>query len=450
MIAEGTPAEVRAIQVRPTHPAARPAKSLLLPAFWLVVGLLVVGGVRVLLLLQEAFLRYPAATILAITLFTLYAVPFWIFVGALDYLEREPPLLQATAFAWGALVATSTAITGNAALLNVLAKLVSPEFAAHWGPALVGPTIEEILKTLGVVAIVLIARAQINSVLDGMVYGALVGLGFQVLEDIIYAVNAVTLIGHGDQVGPVVATFFLRGFLAGLWSHTLFSALAGAGIGYWMVCTNRPLWQRLAAAGGGLAGAWFFHFLWNSPLLADGLGYGGWGVLAALVIKGTPALLMIMYIIRVARRRESDYYAAQLVALDDPTIVTPRELRALGHGRLRAQARKYAYARAGVRGRRLVRKLQRAQAGLAVALSRVADPNGVPGARRPDNGEVTRWRDEVLYQRSRLISVGHPEAVAPENGHNPVWTWLGGAVVVIMGALILAIVWAAIRALGGG
>jgi hypothetical protein len=33
-------------------------------------------------------------------------------------LEREPPLLMATAFAWGAMVATTTAMPGNRAMLD--------------------------------------------------------------------------------------------------------------------------------------------------------------------------------------------------------------------------------------------------------------------------------------------------------------------------------------------
>ena len=161
---------------------------------------------------------------------------------------------------------------------DLIAKLVSPDFAVAWGPAMASPTIEELLKALGLVMIVLVARAQINSVLDGMVYGALVGLGFQVVENIFYALNAVALAGAGDRVGPVVATFFLRGFLAGLWSHTLFSALAGAG--HRLVpgahrqarCSSR--W---AGARVGLGRAWLVHFVWNSPLLADGLGAGAAG-----------------------------------------------------------------------------------------------------------------------------------------------------------------------------
>ncbi|HCU51907.1 MAG TPA: PrsW family intramembrane metalloprotease, partial [Micromonosporaceae bacterium] len=48
---------------------------------------------------------------------------------------------------------------------------------------MVSPVIEELLKALGLVMIVLVARKQINSVLDGMVYGALTGLEGRVVRD---------------------------------------------------------------------------------------------------------------------------------------------------------------------------------------------------------------------------------------------------------------------------
>jgi protease PrsW len=446
------------VLVRPAPLAARANSYLRVPAFWMVVALLLAGAVRIAALLDGAFIRYPIATIVAIILFTLYVVPLWVLVNALDHLEREPPSLLTTAFGWGALVATPTAVQGSIALHDILAKVVSPRFSAVWGPAIAAPAVEETVKTLGIVAIVLIARGQVNSLLDGVVYGALVGLGFQVVEDIVYAVSAVALAGDGDQAGPVLTAFFLRGFLAGLWSHMLFSALAGAGIGYLVVSTNRPLPRRVGVAAGGLLAAWSCHFLWNSPVLADGFGYGGWGVLAGLVLKGTPPLVMIYFVVRVARDREGDDYAAQLAALDDPLVATPDELRVLGTGRLRAQARRYAYARAGARGRRAVRRLQQAQAALAVALSRAShgglrgslgEPAAQGGASAAVSAEVARWRDEVLLQRDRLVSVGHPSAAAPERRGDP-WTWpsrvVGTAVVVFAVALVSA----AIRSLGGG
>lgn len=252
--------------VQPTPNGTTKRRSLLLPAFWTMVALIVVGAWRMVRMIGPAFGQYPVATAVATVLFGLYAIPFVIAARSVDFLEREPALLVAGAAAWGGLVATTTAISGNAAAHDLLAKLVSPAFAATWGPAIAGPTIEELLKTLGIVMIVLVARKQINSVVDGAVYGAFVGLGFQVVEDIIYAVNAVGINGRGDQVGPVIVTFVLRGFLAGLWSHTLFSALAGAGIAYYVVRRNRSLSRRLAVAVGCMLGAGACHFLWNAGL----------------------------------------------------------------------------------------------------------------------------------------------------------------------------------------
>jgi len=427
------------VGVRPRSPAARPVKSLRLPAFWLVCALLGIGAWRITAIVRDAFGLYPRATAVALGLFSLYAVPFWIFVERLDYLEREPPLLLATAFAWGGLVATSTAIPGNAAVHNLLAKLVSPEFASAWGSAIAGPTIEELLKTLGIVAIVLIARAQVNSVLDGVVYGALVGLGFQVVENVVYAINAVALVGNGDQVGPVVATFFLRGFLAGLWSHTLFSALAGAGVAYVVVRTDRSLPVRLAVAGGALLGAWLCHFVWNSPLLGDGLG-GGFGLLAALLVKGIPPLAVILIMVRSARHREADYYVGQLAALGDTRVATVGELRALSTGHMRAAARRYAHGRAGIKARAAVRRLQRAQARLAVELSRLGPTLEL------DEPPFGRWYREALMQRYRLESLGHAEASVPAHRHRDLRVWLLGFGLIVVA---IAAIWLAILALGG-
>jgi hypothetical protein len=58
----------------------------------------------------------------------------------------------------------------------------------------------------------------------------------------------------------------------------------------------------------------------------------------------------------------------------------------------------------GVLGKRAVRRLQRAQASLALELSRAQVTR--------DSAAVSHWRDEVLLQRARLRALGHPEAVA--------------------------------------
>jgi RsiW-degrading membrane proteinase PrsW (M82 family) len=425
----------RTTAVQPAPGGTGPGGLIRLPAFWIILVLLVAGGVRMAMIGARFAGVYPLATAVAVALFALLAVPFWLFVSELDFLEREPIGLRVLAFAWGGLVATSAAIPGSEALDDVIAKLGSPGLAAGWGAALAGPTVEEIAKTLGVVAIVLIAREQINSVLDGVVYGALVGLGFQIVEDVVFALGAVALAGRGDDMQPVVATFLLRGFLSGVWSHTLFGALAGAGIGYLVVRADRPPRVRIGAAVLAVVGAWASHVLWNAPLLGDGLGGGGAALLAVLLLKGLPPLLLILLLVRSAHDREADYYVGQLARLNDPELITDGELAVLGSGSHRSAARWHAGRRAGRQGRAAVRRLQRAQARLAVELSRAECS--------VSDGSLDLRCDEVRAQRAVLRSLGHPEAVA-----GPA-SWRRAASTAGTTALAVAVVWAALTALGG-
>ena len=439
--------------IAPVQPGGHESERLTrTPAFWVVLALLVAGGIRMAVIVGRFLSAYPVATVTATVLFALLAVPFWLFLADLDFLEPEPVAMQLMAFAWGALVATSVSIPGGVALDDLVAKLGSPGLAADWGAVLAGPTVEEIAKTLGVVAIVLIARAQINSVLDGVVYGAMVGLGFQIVEDIVFALGAVALAGRGDSVQPVVATFLLRGFLAGVWSHTLFGALAGAGLGYLVVRRDRSIAIRIGAALLALLGAWCSHVLWNAPLFSDGLGNGGLALLAVLVFKGLPPLLLILLLVRAAHDREADYYTAHLAALGDPELITDAELEVLRSGTRRAQARRHARLRAGYKGHAAVRRLQRAQARLAVELSR-AEPlvptlghSAAPGGGIATEGAVARWCSMVRERRATLAGLGLPEAVVPTDGQSA-WRRRGESVLAVVVAIV--VLWVALSALGG-
>jgi RsiW-degrading membrane proteinase PrsW (M82 family) len=417
--------------VRPTNDGTEATALMRIPAFWVVLGTLGAATVRVSQIAGRFFTAYPLATATSVALFALLAVPFWFFVTELDFLEREPTGLLVLAFAWGGLVATSVSIPGSAALEDLVAKLGSPHLAADWGAALAGPTVEEIAKTLGVVAIVLIARAQINSVLDGIVYGAMVGLGFQIVEDVVFSLAAVSLAGQGDRVQPVVATFLVRGFLSGIWSHTLFGALGGAGLGYLVVHRDRSRAHRIGVALLAVFGAWASHVLWNSPIFSDGLGNGLPGLLAVLLLKGLPPLVLVLLIVRRVHDREADYYVGRLAALGDAELITDDELSVLGSGARRAAARRHARVRAGRPAQAAVRRLQRAQAHLAVELSRESASTDHPC------GEIRR-------QRAVLVDLGHPEAVTGPR------SWRHTASTAITTAVAIAVLFVALSALGGG
>ncbi len=299
--------------VVPTPQGTSRRSSLRLPAFWLLVVALAIGLWRMSMLVSAAFVRFPVATVVAAALFILYAVPFVIVARSIDFFEPEPALLVGAAVGWGAVVATMTAISGNTAARAIVAKLVSPAFATAWGPAIIGPTLEEVLKTLGVVVIVLVARRQVNSVADGAVYGAFVGLGFQCVENFVDAVQR-RCPGRARRQRPTRHR------------HILVCAVSSPVCGATR-CSPRwpaPVWRTSWCTGAtnrscdvwvsrwpGVAGAWLFHFVWNSPWFADGFGYGGLGVLAGLLVKGAPALVLIALLVRSASGREADFYVAR-------------------------------------------------------------------------------------------------------------------------------------------
>ena len=447
-----------AAAVRPARSGTRATSLVRRPAFWVVITLVAVGAVRMSEIAGRFLTTYPWATATALVLFALLAVPFWLFVSELDFFEREPTGLLVVAFAWGGLVATSVSIPGSAALEDLIAKLGSLRLAADWGAALAGPTVEETAKTLGVVAIVLVARAQVNSVLDGVVYGAMVGLGFQIVEDIVFALGAVALAGRGDHIQPVIDTFLLRGFLSGIWSHTLFGALAGAGVGYLVLHRDRSPANRIGVASLAVLGAWASHVLWNSPLFSDGLGNGPLGLIAVLLLKGLPPLLLILLLVRRAHDREADYYVEQLATLRDPRLVTPGELAALGSASRRAAARRHAETRAGREAQVAVRRLQRAQAHLAVELSRASargadhdPPDPVLDHSAQPQGDPTEPQSDltgshcaaIRAQRDILRRLGHPEAVTGPRSWRHTASTIGTTVVAI------AVLWVALSALGG-
>jgi RsiW-degrading membrane proteinase PrsW (M82 family) len=422
--------------VRPATAGTRTSVLVRMPAFWIVVGILAAGAVRMSQLAGRLFAAYPWATVTAVVLFALFAVPFWFLVVELDFIEPEPTALLVVAFAWGGLVATSVSIPGDAALEDLIAKLGSPHLAASWGAALAGSTVEETAKALGVVAIMLIARSQINGVLDGIVYGAMVGLGFQVVEDVVYALASVSLAGQGDRIQPVVTTFLLRGFLSGVWSHTLFGALAGAGLGYLVVRRDRGRANRIAVAALAVLAAWASHVLWNSPIFSDGLGNGSSGLIAVLLLKGLPPLALVLVVVRRVHDREADYYVSHLATLRDPEVITEGELAVLGSGARRTAARRFAATHAGRRGHTTVRRLQRAQARLAVELSRAS-------ADVSDGSAASRC-DEIRRHRALLVKLGHPDAVAGPR------SWRHTASTVTTTIVAIAVLWVALAALGGG
>lgn len=344
-----------------------------LPAFWLYV--VTVGLTGVVAIAEQNLFREmsPGGWALSWVLVIVYAAPVAAVIYLLDLYEREPIALLVAAFVWGAVAATTLAAIGNAGWGTVVARLAGPDFASRWTAALTAPFVEEILKGVGVVLIVLIARDEVDDVMDGFVYGALCGLGFTVVEDVFYFIAV-----FGGDVGGVLRGFFVRVIASGLYSHVLYTGLVGMAIA--VVTTrreDRPLAVRLRLAGPLAFAAVFGHFLWNSPILEffpaqpwDGVD---WLLIpVATAAKGVPLLLFVVLAVRLAHARERRWLHETLASELEEGAVRPSELAILESARLRYHARQELRRRAGRGGAALLKRLQREQVNLAMIRSRVA------------------------------------------------------------------------------
>ena len=219
--------------------------------------------------LSWEFFRYlvvfPGASVLAVAL----EVPL-LLVGfpLLRLLRpvRAPALTwSAAAVAWGATSAAGCALLANQGLIGLWAKIAGTRFAASWSASMSAPLNEEILKVCGVVMIVLAAPLIIRGPVDGMIYGALVGLGFQAIENVTYGLNNIVLSGATDPARAVTNSALVRLGLTSLGSHWTMTAVAGAGIGYLVVHVRDPQRGGALRAAACLAGAMAMHLLFDAP-----------------------------------------------------------------------------------------------------------------------------------------------------------------------------------------
>jgi protease PrsW len=361
------------------------------PAFWLY--LLLMAGTGLLAVGQQESLRSmsPSGWALSWLLLALYLVPVAVVVYLLDAYEREPLSLVFGALLWGAVAATSLAGLANHDWGAVVARLLGPDAASRWTAALTAPFVEETLKAIGVVLIYLIARSEIDGVVDGFVYGAMVGLGFSVVENVFYFVAQ-----FGGEPAGVVGGFFVRVLASGLYGHVLYTGLAGMGIAWFVTRTDQPLGRRLLVAGGLCLLAVAAHFLWNSPLLnffptgdlspAEQLV----AIPLAAAVKGVPMLAVVVLLVALARAQERRWLRAAAAGEVGGPALGADELAVLERPSRRWRARREARRRHGRRAAALLKRLHRQQLSLAMLRTRLTDD---------DDPDLVAQRQRILRTR---------------------------------------------------
>jgi RsiW-degrading membrane proteinase PrsW (M82 family) len=163
------------------------------------------------------------------------------------------PLLAA--FLWGMVAAPALAMGLNDLMRVWFAAAGLPE-ATRLAAVLIAPAVEEVCKAAGLVLVVRRWRDALGGVVDGIVLGALVGIGFTVGENLHYL--GLAAVGGGSA--RLLESAYLRGVLGGL-LHPTFSATVGAALGAARGVRRPGL--RLALPWLGLALAILQHAAWN-------------------------------------------------------------------------------------------------------------------------------------------------------------------------------------------
>lgn len=283
--------------------------------------LLVLKGTYVFCQLLFASAIYPTALFIALSSEALYCLPWIWFLTHKDRYEREPAKLALLGFLWGGLVAPWVmALPGNNAILSLFAKLTSLDFYSHWSPAFTAPIVEESSKFVGLVMLALLARNHVRNAYDGFLLGAFVGLGFQVFEDVSYIVGAPAASFGSQQVASTLLVLVMR-TVSGFWSHSLFTAVAGTGFGYFLEAKNRSFGHRLAVLVGFFLLACLAHSCWDAVV-----GFIGFGLIGIAI--GTVAILLAW---RFSEQRQRKF--VRVLLADDVAngIVTEAELAAISN-----------------------------------------------------------------------------------------------------------------------
>jgi RsiW-degrading membrane proteinase PrsW (M82 family) len=359
--------------------------------FWILVAgcALSVGLEQV-----QYFGSYPVAWLLSILLLAATAIPAGVIIYRLDEFEPEPVSLIVIALLWGGVVAVTFSGIVNLQLFGFLQHVVPARTAESWAAALTAPVNEELYKGLGLVVIYLMARREIDNVMDGLVYGAMIGLGFQVVENVQYFMGSAA--EQGGAAGAVVGMFFLRVVVSGLYSHMLFTGFVGFGFAYFVTQKGRSLSRRLGVLAGCAVLAWAAHFVWNSPWLTSLMARGTGAFVGALVIKGLPFLTLIVILGVFARRREKNVFSRLMHSEVGSDAVSKSEFYVLQSGRRRRQALRHMGRNRGAQARAVFKRLMREQINLALLHTRV--PAG-------DHPALLAQRKAIRMLKSQLASI---------------------------------------------
>jgi len=315
--------------------------------FTVVVTVSVVVGALVMLAVL-ALSGAPSVTLVATLLAAVPVGPLLACYLWLDRYEPEPKRLLGLGLLWGAFVATAAAI-----VVGGVGGLFVP-ITDNASLAVVAPLTEEASKGLFLLLLLWWRRAELDGILDGIVYAGMVGIGTASTENILYlaaAYNGTSGVGPGG-LAEVTSTFVLRCVFSPF-AHPLFTAFIGIGVGVAVGSRRRSV--RVLAPLGGFAVAALTHGLWNSSTIFGVIGFAG-----VYVILMVPALVGLVCLAVWARKSEAVMLRAALADAAQRQLIPATDIGWVVDLRARRSARSHALATGGPDAARAMADYQQA------------------------------------------------------------------------------------------
>lgn len=372
--------------------ARRPANRSAIKIILGVIAILAAGLLALVLLFLIGVETGAVALLIGLVSATLPVPIYLLLVLWIDRYEGEPYWMLATAFFWGALVAVFFAFVLNTASVIAVALMSGDASAGEaFGAVISAPIVEESAKALILFIFFFWKKDEFDGVIDGIVYAAMVGLGFAMTENIQYYGRAVQE-GGGETLQFV---FILRGFLAPF-SHPLFTAMTGIGLGLARQSSNTAV--KFLTPLVGLGAAISLHAIWNGSAVL----FGGPGFLLTYVFLMVPAFFIMFVVIALALRREGQIIREHLTQDLHGGLLTQQEYNQLGTIRGRMGSAYNAFSRGGFGNWQACRQLNQMASELAFHRSRV-----VRGIKAPDAHErEAEYRQALADLLARLRASG--------------------------------------------
>jgi RsiW-degrading membrane proteinase PrsW (M82 family) len=307
----------------------------------------------------------------------------------LDRYEKEPAWLLILAFLWGAI---------PAALLSVFVELIlDAGILAVAGDSLVGalasvsvaaPMVEESAKAIALAGLVLLFRHEFDDVLDGIIYGAMIGFGFALTENV-FAYFLPILYEEG--LGAGLINILMRTVVFGF-NHAFWTGIVGAALGYARLSRNVPL--RLLAPAGGWVAAVSLHGLHNAgATLAEQTICLSLGMSLLVDWGGIFLLLIIAYL---TWQKEQHWIERGLIEEVRQGKLSQQEWQLLRSASTRQRTRLRAWARGGRTAYRSVGRYYQCATELAFKKQHLRSL----GDERHNLAEIERLREALLTTRA--------------------------------------------------